>query len=220
MKKYILVIIVITIFLSSCTSSPTSSAIQEQQSQKQQILQVNPQLTLEGPFLVTRIIDGDTLQINTSEKIRLSGINTPETGECYYKEAKNFLSLLTLNQEIYLERDITNKDVYGRLLRYIYINDDLINGIMVEQGYAKVYDKYANDTKRYLQLKRIEDSATSQNLGVWNCPEKTQKCLYMGSKNSKKYYPPDCKIIKRIKPENLVCYNLTSQVKKLTMGDC
>ena len=211
MKKLFLIALLLVLFLVSCTKSPTSSAVQENSQAS---------LNLEGPFLVIRIIDGDTIIINTSERIRLSGIDTPETGECYYQEAKQFLSSLTLNKEIYLERDITNKDVYGRFLRYIYIQDDLINSILVEEGYAKVYDKYANDTRRYLQLKRIEDSAVSNNLGVWTCQDKKEKCLYVGSKNTKRYYPPDCKYPKRIKPENLVCYTSESQVKKLTKGNC
>ncbi|KKQ36858.1 MAG: hypothetical protein US53_C0035G0011 [Candidatus Woesebacteria bacterium GW2011_GWA1_37_7] len=96
---------------------------------------------------------------------------------------------------------------------------DLINSILVEEGYAKVYDKYANDTKRYQQLKRIEDPAKTNMLGVWSCPETNTNCLFLGSKNSDKYYKPGCKTIKRIKPENLICYNSTAQVKKLTEGN-
>ncbi|HLC63158.1 MAG TPA: thermonuclease family protein [Candidatus Nanoarchaeia archaeon] len=219
MKTKFLVLTLFLLLVSSCSSNNkeqlTSSAIQETKQ-----INENPNINLEGPFLVARIIDGDTLEINSSYKIRLSGINTPETGECYYQEAKQFLSSLTLNQEIYLERDITNKDVYGRFLRYIYIQDDLINSILVEEGYAKVYDKYANDTKRYQQLKRIEDPAKTNMLGVWSCPETNTNCLFLGSKNSDKYYKPGCKTIKRIKPENLICYNSTAQVKKLTEGNC
>ena len=60
----------------------------------------------EGPYEVTYVVDGDTLDVNISERIRMSGINTPETGECYYQEAKDRLTELTLGKEVYLEPDI------------------------------------------------------------------------------------------------------------------
>ena len=127
---------------------------------------------LEGPFLVVNVVDGDTLDLNNSLRVRFSGINTPETGECYYLEAKEKLKTLVLNKEVYLEKDITDKDKYGRLLRYIYLNEaNFINGIVVEQGYAKVYDKYKDDTKRYSQLKELESKAQIKKLGVWSCED-------------------------------------------------
>ena len=79
----------------------------------------------EGPFLVTKVVDGDTIALNNSERVRFSGINTPEKGECYYQEAKDILGSIVLGKEVYLERDRTNKGKYGRLLRYVYYDDDV-----------------------------------------------------------------------------------------------
>ncbi|MEK6856535.1 MAG: thermonuclease family protein, partial [Nanoarchaeota archaeon] len=112
---------------------------------------------LEGPFFVTNAVDGDTFDFGNNERVRMSGINTPETGECYYKEAKEKLAELILHKEIYLERDRSDKDKYERLLRYVYVNETglvFVNGILVEEGYARVYDKYKSDTKRYDELKK------------------------------------------------------------------
>lgn len=149
--------IIIPLFLLILLTSCTTGNVVLQNTEK------------EGPFLVINTVDGDTLDINSSERIRMSGINTPEKGDCYYQEAKDKLRELTLNKEVYLEHDITNKDKYGRILRYIYQDGKLVNSILVEEGYARVFDKYKNDTKRYLQLKRVEDTAIKSNLGVWNC---------------------------------------------------
>lgn len=173
-----------------------------------------------GPFLVVRVIDGDTLLLETEEKVRLSGINTPETGECYYYEAKQRLTELTLGREVYLERDMTNKDKYGRLLRYVYKDDQFINGLMVREGYARVFDKYQNDTKRYQQLKEEEKPVQEQHQGVWGCSSLSQGCLYVGSKNSKTYHDPTCKYAKRIKPENLRCYTSEEEVQGLKKSRC
>jgi len=145
MKNYLILLL----FLTSCT----------------------PSSNLDGPYLVIDVIDGDTLKIETSEKIRLSGINTPEKKECYYQEAKDKLTELTLNKTIYLEKDYTNKGRYGRLLRYIHTKDQDINKYLVLNGYARVYDKYAYDTKKYKELKELEHKARLQKLGVWTCNE-------------------------------------------------
>ncbi len=128
-----------------------------------------PSSYLEGPFNVTRAVDGDTLELSTKEKVRLSGINTPEKNECYYKEAKEKLSELVAGKQVYLERDYTNKDKYHRLLRYVYVDNNEVNSILVQEGYAKVYDKYAYDTKKYKKLKDIEAPAIQESRGVWDC---------------------------------------------------
>ena len=174
----------------------------------------------EGPFIVQRVIDGDTLVLNTTEHVRLSGINAPEKGECYYKEAKDKLSELTLGKEIYLEKDISNKDKYGRLLRYVYINEVFVNELLVEEGFVKVYDKYENDTKKYSALKLEEDGAKEKFDGVWSCYNLLENCLYVGSKNSKLYHDPDCKYAKRIKAENRICYKSEEEVKGLNKSKC
>ena len=179
-----------------------------------------PTNELEGPFIVTKVIDGDTIEIDTQERIRLSGINSPETGECYYQEAKDRLTELILNKNIYLERDYTNKDKYKRLLRYIHLNNKEINSQLVKEGYVKVYDKYASDTKKYTQLKEIEKTAISNSLGVWNCKDLLEHCLYVQSKNSKIYHLTSCKWAKKIKPENLICHTSEEQVKKIKPAKC
>lgn len=167
---------------------------------------VEDSLQLEGPFEVVNVVDGDTLDIDTSERIRLSGINTPETGECFYQEAKDKLRELTEGKVVYLEKDRSDTGKYGRLLRYIYVDDVLVNSILVEGGYARVYDKYKDDTKRYYELKRVEIIAKEKGLGVWVCKDPKEGCLYVGSKNSDIYHEPDCKWAKRILPTNLECY--------------
>ena len=175
---------------------------------------------LEGPFLVTNVVDGDTLDLNNSYRIRFSGINTPETGECYHDEAWNRLKELTLGKEVFIEEDISDEDKYERKLRYIYVDNKLVNGIMVSEGYAKVYDKYKADTKRYSELKQLEAPAIKNNLGVWSCIDNKKDCLYVGSKNSKKYHTPNCKYAKKILPGNLVCYQSEEEVIDLEFSGC
>jgi len=121
----------------------------------------------EGPYTVTYIVDGDTIDLEGYGRIRFSGINTPETDECYYQEAKDKLTELILGKEVYVEKDINDEGKYGRKLRYIYLDNILINKLLVEQGYAKVYDQYKDNTKRYDELKAVEN----KNIGVWVCKD-------------------------------------------------
>jgi len=193
-KKIILVLLLI--FISGCTGN---FVFEEK----------------EGPFKVINVVDGDTLDLNNSNRVRLSGINTPETGECYYQEAKERLEKLVLNKDVILEKDITDIDKYGRLLRYIYTSNLLVNSLLVEEGYARVYDKYKDDTKKYDELKEVEIIAKNNNLGVWSCIDFKADCLYVASKNSDIYHEPDCKWAKRIKPENLICFKSIEEVKDL-----
>jgi micrococcal nuclease len=101
--------------------------------------------------IVERVIDGDTLVIN-GNNTRLLGINTPEKGEKYYNEAKNFLSNLTLNKTVKLEYIGDKYDKYKRKLAYIIIGDKNINIEIVKNGFANLYiydkDKYTSDLKR------------------------------------------------------------------------
>jgi endonuclease YncB( thermonuclease family) len=70
-------------------------------------------------YLVTRIVDGDTLELGNGETVRLVGIDTPEIGECGYDEASVALSRLVAGKQVRLGRSDEDRDRYGRLLRYV-----------------------------------------------------------------------------------------------------
>jgi len=116
--------------------------------------------------LVTDVIDGDTIILEDEESVRLIGINAPEKGMQHYNEAKEFLEILVLNQKVRLEKDLTNRDIYGRLLRYVFTSDIFVNFEMVKNGFANQYD-YPPDVKYSSQLKEAEKLAEQKQLGVW-----------------------------------------------------
>lgn len=120
----------------------------------------------EEKLVVARVIDGDTIELSNDERVRLIGIDTPERGDCYYKEAKSRLEQLALGKEVILQKDITNRDKYNRLLRYIYLDDIFINDVLVKEGYAKAY-YYKPDTKFYKAFRESEKDAKQNELGLW-----------------------------------------------------
>lgn len=132
---------------------------------------------------VKRTVDGDTLDVlidGREEKVRLLGINTPESVdprravECYGKEASHQMDLLATNHQVTMAGDSTNqdRDKYHRLLRYVYLEDGtFVNEWMVEKGYAFAYTSFPfKFMKHFVDLER---QARSLELGLWNstvCP--------------------------------------------------
>jgi endonuclease YncB( thermonuclease family) len=70
-------------------------------------------------FLVTHVVDGDTLDLADGRRVRLVGMDTPEVGECGYAEAAAALTTLTLGKRVTLVPPDEDRDQYGRLLRYV-----------------------------------------------------------------------------------------------------
>ncbi len=140
---------------------------------------------------VIRVVDGDTIQIESGEKIRLIGMDTPETVdprkpvECFGKEASAKTKELVLGRMVRLEKDIGDTDKYGRLLRYVWVDGKMLNLTLVELGYAQVETVPPNVKYEKLFLKASQD-ARDANIGLWSaCPDiiKTKK---ISSKNHRK----------------------------------
>jgi micrococcal nuclease len=115
---------------------------------------------------VTRVIDGDTIVIEGGYHVRYIGIDAPESGEFYYLEAKQINEGLVAGKNVRLERDISDKDSYGRLLRYVYIGDDFVNAEIVRQGCAWAI-AYPPDVKYQVYLEAMEKEARQSKRGVW-----------------------------------------------------
>ncbi|KKP70109.1 hypothetical protein A2X44_00115 [candidate division CPR3 bacterium GWF2_35_18] len=126
----------------------------------------------QNTVLVTRVIDGDTFEIYSGQKIRLIGINTPETVapnktvECYGQEASDFLKSLLENTRVSLVKDVSETDSYGRLLRYVYLDNLFVNEYLVKEGYAEV-STYPPDVKYQEVLEQAEETARTQEIGLW-----------------------------------------------------
>jgi len=116
---------------------------------------------------VTGVVDGDTFTIKDGMSVRLLGINAPELNEPGGDIAKDILTSLILNRNVRLEKDITDKDNYGRLLRYVYQGNTFVNAEIVRNGYAETRF-YPPDTlyKRYVE--ELEKMAVRNGRGLWS----------------------------------------------------
>src|SRR4030065_917928 len=97
-------------------------------------------------MFVKEVIDGDTIVLSNGSRVRLIGINTPEYGMYFFEEAREVLEAIVLEREVSLEKDITDKDKYGRLLRYVYTGNLFVNLEMGKRGFANAYT-YPTDVK-------------------------------------------------------------------------
>ncbi len=121
----------------------------------------------DNPVLVTRVIDGDTIEIEGGYHVRYIGIDTPEIGELYYREAAEANRNLVEGKKVYLEKDIEDKDEYGRLLRYVWVNNTMVNAKLVSSGYAYSYS-YPPNVKYQVYFLQLEREAREQELGLWS----------------------------------------------------
>lgn len=123
-------------------------------------------------YKVVRVIDGDTIELENGKKVRYIGIDTPETVApnkpegCFGQEASNKNRELVEGKEVRLEKDVNETDRYGRLLRYVYVDEVFINEYMVKEGFAFAVS-YPPDIGKQDILINAEKEAKEQNRGLW-----------------------------------------------------
>lgn len=119
-------------------------------------------------FHVVKILDGDSIMIDTRENIRYLGIDAPETNQPLGISSAKYNEQLVLDKNINVEFDYETRDQYGRLLAYVWIDDILINEKMIEEGYAKVYSiPKTRKLKYYDRLIKAENFAKDHHNGLW-----------------------------------------------------
>jgi endonuclease YncB( thermonuclease family) len=200
-KKAAYPIAVLTLFFAGITLYPQTStgaktpekqettiATNQDQEKENRSLEDTTNSDVLLTYEVTEIIDGDTFKANIDgniETIRIVGIEAPETKhpsrpvECLGEEATQKLAELIRGKNIALETDETqsNRDRYGRLLRFIFLEDGTDVGLeLIKQGYANESLYSSTPHKYHRDYVYAESEAKRQNLGLWNestCPKAT-----------------------------------------------
>jgi micrococcal nuclease len=128
------------------------------------------------PAYVYQTVDGDTVKVkinNREETIRMILVDTPETKhpskpeQPFGKEASEFTRNTLLNKHVDIELGIQERDKYGRLLAYIYIDGKMFNKMLVEKGLARVA-VFPPNTKYLDEFKALESKAKQQAIGIWS----------------------------------------------------
>ncbi len=181
---------------------------------------------------VVSVIDGDTIKVSLVsdkgkgvETVRLIGIDTPETVhptkaiQEYGREASDFLKKLCKEgEEVYLSYDWNQRDVYQRLLAYVWIKNDaggwvLVNLVIVENGYGHAYLEYSFRKDYMAMFTEAQKNAQDKAVGLWagtsgstttiqtpaDPPVTTMSYQYIGNKNSKVFHRLSCKSLPALK---------------------
>ena len=120
---------------------------------------------------VASVTDGDTIRVlmpdGTNEPVRLIGIDAPEDGSLLAPEATSYMEELVLGKDVRMVIDVSDRDRFDRLLRYIYVGDLFVNEEMVRVGLA-VAKRYEPDTAMALVLEAAQGGAESAALGLFS----------------------------------------------------
>ncbi|MFQ5862681.1 MAG: thermonuclease family protein [Candidatus Brocadiales bacterium] len=116
--------------------------------------------------LCKRVIDGDTIELSTGERVRYIGMDTLEPKGKLGNVIAEFNRFLVEGKEIRLEFDAEKYDKYNRLLAYVYVDDIFVNAMLVKRGLAKVMTVPPN--VRYKKdFQQLEEEAKAANRGIW-----------------------------------------------------
>jgi micrococcal nuclease len=118
---------------------------------------------------VTRVIDGDTIEVSVAgrtHRLRYIGIDTPERGACFFDAATERNRRLVGGRTVRLERDVSETDRYGRLLRYVYAGETFVNAALVREGFANA-STYPPDVAHAEEFVRWQAEARKAQRGLW-----------------------------------------------------
>jgi len=158
------------------------------------------------------VIDGDTILLAGNEKVRLIGVDTPETRDenrpvqYFGKEAYEFTRSLVEGKKVRLEYGMNRKDKYGRTLAYVYLEDGtLLNAEIIKQGYGYLYRAFI--FKYFDKFWQYEKEAREKKIGLWATvkePElkaagKGEDTIVYITRTGTKYHREGCSALKRSK---------------------
>jgi len=128
----------------------------------------------EGVYRVERVVDGDTLLLSNSCRVRLIGADTPETVRPNYPvepfgpEATVFTKRFVTGREVRLEFDGPHKDKYGRALAHVWVGDRLLEEELIREGLAVAETQYRYSAAMKDRFRRAEAEAKASGRGIWS----------------------------------------------------
>jgi len=157
--------------------------------------------------ICTRVVDGDTIILDGKERVRLIGVDTPETKhpnkpvQYFGKEAYEFTKRMVEGKKVRLEYDWQRKDKYGRTLAYVFLEDGtFLNAEIIKQGYGFAYTRYPF---KYLEeFRKYEREAREKQRGLWaprKEKEQSENITVYVTRTGKKYHREGCRYLRKSK---------------------
>lgn len=132
---------------------------------------------------VTRVVDGDTVRLEHGETVRYIGIDTPEVGEPFYKEAGERNRALVLNKRVKAVICRSQpRDRYSRLLAWVWVDGTLVNKALLQEGLASTLVIPPCGLEMRSEFEAAENSARTKRLGIWSLKSAQPKALRPASR--------------------------------------
>lgn len=154
-------------------SSVTDNIANENKEDKQGDTNKSNGQSVESPSInstrsakVSRVLDGDTIEIEGGERVRYLGINAPESGQPFSTEATRENERLVAGRVVNLEFDVQTQDRYQRLLAYVWVGNKLVNEEIVRNGYA-VSETIQPNVKYQDLILEAQQEAREHCRGLW-----------------------------------------------------
>jgi micrococcal nuclease len=149
---------------------------------------------------VAFVIDGDTVVLDSGEKVRYLGIDAPETGhdenpgDCYGEEARKANADWVLHKKVKLRYDREKTDSYGRLLAYVILPEGgCVNELMLQYGYAFLF-KPVDGFGRMEEFLARQRTAIRERRGMWAACAVQPESFYLGNRSSSIFHRPRCSL--------------------------
>lgn len=180
------------------------------------LLQLGPAWSDTWQARVDWVPDGDTLFLQSGQKIRLKGIDAPETGgdkgpaQYYAHESRQGLWSLVEGAELALEAEGLDADRHGRILAYVWLPDgSLLNEELLARGFAFYYPHPDQEQEYAERLLQAQKRAMHQRVGFWPRILQGQGARqeYLGNKRSMRFHTLDCAFGQSISPKNRINFS-------------
>lgn len=176
--------------------------------------------------VVQAVIDGDTILLDTGEKVRYLGVDCPETdhhgvsAECCGPEAKKMNAEMVLHKKVRLEYEKERMDDYGRVLAYVFLPDGrCANAELLRSGLAWVY-RPARGLRRLGEFVELQREAVRRRTGMWGRCEVRPAEQYFANVHSYVFHRPDCPLGRDTARKNLVRYKTRWECLELGFRPC
>jgi micrococcal nuclease len=171
-------------------------------------------------YIVTRIIDGDTIQLDTGTIVKYIGTETPELSlkeggsEFFARQASKYNQRLVFMKKVRLEFDKEKKDREGRTLAYVFVKQVFVNAELIRLGYAKANIVPPNDKYKNMFLDD-ERKAKQSEKGLWQETKKDTETSYIGNKRSYTFHRPSCKSVDKIPEKSKIIFRNRADAIKI-----
>lgn len=179
----------------------------------------------EQEFIVTKVIDGDTIQLEDGRIVRYIGVDAPElktkegTPEFFARQAAQFNKRLVFLKKVRLEFDEQKFDQHGRVLAYVFVKNLFVNAELIKNGYARVHLKPPNLKYQELFLS-LQEKAIKEHKGLWQEKKPDTESYYIGNKRTYVFHRPSCKLAQRISEKNRITFRSRFDAIKIGYSPC